>query len=487
MAHSLSKKEMEWFYRVAAIRGNHSGQEADPVYIEFFRALRNQESYDEAALRSAFPVQNFSELKARVRDIIYKAVLFYSQSPEKIRSNDCLQIEWLIDKGFYDEAKKHLKRAKKRAAAEEGFLSHLTLLDLESSLVLASGKVKGSKAWIDRISDDRQEVLEKYHNLQEYIGLYQNIHTKIKSQFTPQGKFAGEYTALILGHPLMGSRDKAKSKRALMYFLRLKYIVEYLQGQFEDSRDLLEQIVSNFEEAHFLAVEYEKEYWLKKYQLAITSIYFGELKSGRGHLQLFHSKRNDHPLHFKYYYTSVMDLMIHTKTFERAESISKAVLKGLTKFSDQIPMNLKYLLWFKVGLVHFYCGNPGGAVKQFRNIIEQPTKNFREDIQGTARILMVLFHYELRDIDAMEYYIRMANQYLSRRKSIFPFERSLLNYFRLCMRTNDPSKWLTGLENLQAQVVALLEEDSSIRAFHFFDYQDWIKRNIDKLKSSPSK
>lgn len=124
------------------------------------------------------------------------------------------------------------------------------------------------------------------------------------------------------------------------------------------------------------------------------------------------------------------------------------------------------------------------AIRQLRRIIENPVKKFREDIQGTARILMVLLQYEMDDIDAMEYYIRIASQFLYRRKAIFPFERALLNFFRFCVRHTDSGKRLDALENLKDRANDLLKSDSSIRAFHFFDYLDWIDATIISLKAS---
>lgn len=91
LVHSLSKKEIEWFYRVASIHQNRNPNEGTPAYMELFQTLREMDVYDESILKKAFPVGNFSELKGRIRDVVYKAIAFYNHTPHFLQS-------WLVMK-----------------------------------------------------------------------------------------------------------------------------------------------------------------------------------------------------------------------------------------------------------------------------------------------------------------------------------------------------------------------------------------------------
>ena len=484
LVKSLSKQEIEWFYRVAAIREVHSKEEETPEYISFFRELRSLETYSEQDLKQKYPVNNFSELKARVRDIVYKAVLFYDPNPAKIRNQEVSQIEWLLDKGFLDEAQKQLRRTKKKVMREEAFLEHLSLLDLEMNMLLDTEKPKSHEAKANQISRERDQVLDQYHNLQDYIGLYQNIHTKIRSHYTPHGRFTQTYVQQIQDHPLMQNEQKALSERAKLYFLRLQYISTYLTSQEDRSLDILQKLVLSFEAQAFLNNEMRDEYFLRKCLLSLALIKRNQLEEGLRHIELFQAKRKDSLPHFYYYFTGMLGYIIHSRDFSDYQNVIKEVEMGLNRFWEQLPMNRKYLLWYNLGQILYYNGKLKEAKRFIGKIIENPSKKFREDLQGTARIIMVLIQYELNDIDALEYYVRMASQYLRNRGAIFPFERSFLNFFRLCIRDTDTDRRLKSLMDIQQKIGELLANDSEIRAFHFFDYESWINSNIEKLKSA---
>lgn len=474
---------MEWFYRVSSIQEKYAGTDELPDYVQFFRELRKQESYQEEELKKAFPANNFSELKARVRDIIYKGVHFYSQSPAKIRSNESVEIEWLISKGFVVEARKQIQKAKKRVIKEEEFLGHLVLLDIEADLNISDSSVRLTSEQIEQHSRERSLVLQKYNNLQEFIGLYQEIHGKIKSQFTPQGKLAESSARGILDHPLMQNQDMWLSNRSRLYGLRLKYIAHYLQGGFGETIDLLLEIVSNFEGNRFLMSENESEYLLRKCQLALSLNSSGRWQEGGQHLQVFKKRFRDHPLHFTYFFNIQLDGMLIREEYEEWGRLKNSFEKGMAKFEGQIPLNRKYILWLLVARIHFRLGEFKMAIRFVQKVIDHSVRKFREDIQGTARLLLVLLYFELDDQDGMEYSIRLSSQFLYRRKAIFPFERAMLNFFRLAVRETAPSDRLTALESLQDRTNDLLEEDSTLRAFHFFDYAAWIEETIQRLKA----
>jgi len=483
LVHSLTKAEMEYFFRISYMRENRTGNPESPLYVDLFRAILSQETYNETQLRASFPVPNFSELKGRLIKAIFKGIHIYGNLPQKGRNWECTEIAFLLQKRFFAEARSRIKRSKKKALKEEAFLTMLTLLDLENELFIQDSQAKYDEAYIDCLDRERKEAVDRYQQFQELMRLYNRVHGKIKKQFTPSGKLERKYVEEIENHHLLSGEQKVLSRRSELVLLRLEYIVSYLSGKLPQSAGLLDKIVKTYEDHPFLIAGSEPEFWQRKYQLATMYFHHGDYESGKQHLQFFHAQRHKEPIHFVYYFTASLDLRLHTDDFSGADQFIADLQRGYKKFQDFLSLGQKYTLWLALAQLEFYRSNIQQSVRYIRSIIDQPIRNQRIDIQGAARIIMILLHYESNDLDGMEYYIRMATHFLNRRRAIFPFERAFFNFFRLAVRETDPSKRLEALTKLQGNISQSLEEDSSIRAFHFFDYQGWIERTIAQLEA----
>ncbi len=482
LVHSLTKKEMEWFFRVAALRENRTGEEGVLMYVEFFRDLLAQETYDEDVLRDKYSIKNFSELKGRLGSMIFKGISFYGTFTGPNQNAEIAEISFLIHKGFYREARTKVRRCKHRAVKEESFLTSLSLLDLENDIFLKDDQHKYADSFVDQLVQERREVLRKYFELQELIGFYNQIHSKIKQGFTPKGRFEVSYVQQINEHELIRTGIAPQSNQARLFWLRLRYIAKYLSGELENSLEILEDLVATFESNQAFLALYEKEYWLRKYQLVTILFHHKRYAEGKEHLQFFARDRKRDYLHFTYYYTASLDLELHERSFSGSATILSEIKANLPKFSTRLTTSSRYILQLFQARVEFWRGNLPKAIRHIRYIIEHPVKRRRIDIQGQARIIMLLFQYEAGDVEAMEFYERMASQYLQRRGASLPFERAMLIFFRSCIRDNQPSSQLKALRKLEAKITSIFEADSSIRAFHFFSYDEWMKRTERRLE-----
>jgi len=472
---------MEWFFRVAALRENRTGDDVTPMYVHFFRDLLALESYDEDSLKEKYPINNFSELKGRLAAMIFKGIAFYGNYSGQTHNAEISDISFLIHKGFYREARAKIRRSKRKAEKEEAFLTSLSLLDLENELLLKDDQFRYEEDFLDELAHEREEVLGKYFELQELIGFYNQMHTKIKKDFTPKGKFAKSYVLLIEEHESIKSDRPPSSNQARLFWLRLKYIANYLSGELESSLDILQSLVDTFESNPSFLSTYETEYWMRKYQLVTILFHHQKFKEGEAHLKFFEKERQRNHLHFTYFYTAKLDLELHRRTFFDMPALFYEIEVSLPRFASRLSISSRYILQLFMARIEFWRGNLDQAIRHIRYIIDHPVKRHRIDLQGQARIIILLFHYEANDVAAMEFYERMASQYLQRRGSSLPFERVMLVFFRSCIRNDAPLSQLKALQKLQQKITTIFEADSSLRAFHFFSYDDWMQQTEERL------
>ena len=451
----------------------------------FFRSLKGMAAYDEDFLRTEFPAKNFSELKYRLEKRIMRALVFFRDTPTAAIDRERVEIEILIEKGLMARAWKKLATAKKNATAIEAFAILLRLLELENTLLIKSPGKRDIKIHAESLHQEHLEVLEKNTNQLEYQILFNRYYVQIKSSFTPLGALETSLSAKIKREPLLSSARKAKSAPARIYYYRLRYFAEYLIGNFDAGQELMAKLVATYEANQHLIQDQEDQYIFRVFDLMILEFRKGQLKRGYKRLMVFEPKRDKDRLHFEYYYTGLFEYALATNDTDLALDQIKGFEQGLAKFS-QTPWKVNgnpLILYLWVCRMYYQQYKYAEAARWNKRILDEQVRGQRIDIIGQAKLIHAILHYELGNPDLTESSIKSAALFLNKRKSLFEFERLLLNLCRFLLRNDDPDDMLQKLQETKRKVELALQKDSGIRTFHFFDYLGWINRKIESLQN----
>ena len=83
LIRSMDKRDKDNLMRYARMRG----KKTDHKYLEFFRAIDAQATYNEAVLKEAFSFSNFSEAKRHLLELILRVLRIFDQHPETEMQN----------------------------------------------------------------------------------------------------------------------------------------------------------------------------------------------------------------------------------------------------------------------------------------------------------------------------------------------------------------------------------------------------------------
>ncbi|HEX2900022.1 MAG TPA: hypothetical protein VHS96_09915, partial [Bacteroidia bacterium] len=83
LVHSLSKADKDNFMRHVRVRGKRS----DLKYVQLYRAIEGQKTYNEVALKDAFDFANFSEAKNHLSQLLLRMLAIYDEHPETLMQN----------------------------------------------------------------------------------------------------------------------------------------------------------------------------------------------------------------------------------------------------------------------------------------------------------------------------------------------------------------------------------------------------------------
>ncbi len=152
---SLNPHEKRYFNVFGAAFKNDSG------LLQLFKVMEGQEKYNEAEIKEKAGITNIAEKKSQLRKLILKAMRNYREA-DSIKTqlrNTMEELDFLISKGLYEEARKEIHKAMKSAEhfEEWGFMAEMLSMLYE----------------IASLTQKHDKHTEKFEELHELIGQLQ--------------------------------------------------------------------------------------------------------------------------------------------------------------------------------------------------------------------------------------------------------------------------------------------------------------------------
>lgn len=120
-----------------------------------------------------------------------------------------------------------------------------------------------------------------------------------------------------------------------------------------------------------------------------------------------------------------MNLHFMQGTFRQGLALVHEVEEQLKENALFIDQHRVLVLTYKMGLFYFACGEWGTSIDYAQKIINDAI-DLRSDLQGHARLLHLLAHYESGNVDLMEYLAKSAQRFISKNRNLSNLERELL-------------------------------------------------------------
>ena len=121
------------------------------------------------------------------------------------------------------------------------------------------------------------------------------------------------------------------------------------------------------------------------------------------------------------------------------------------------------------------------ALKWNNHVINSANPNHRLDFQCYSRILNLINFYELRDTNLLEYQVRSAYRFLSKKERLYKFESILLDLIRRKLLTaHDSRNEKEAFIRLKKEIEPLRHDPLEKNAFQYFDFIEWLESRITK-------
>lgn len=462
-------------------------RDMDSTSRTMFEVLRQQESYDEAALRARLDAGITRNQFSVAKHYLYHTLLSYlvqykqnSRSALDIRAR--LQgMEVLYSRELYDQCWKVLKRIEKAVEQmDDPWLMHEVLHWKNRLYDRSYHKVEPDEfaAHLKRFRENIQAVEEHgTHRLLLHDFLYQLRNQPLLRR---QEGFVEGFDSFFQ-NPMLTAGRKAGSVPAEILYHFTRGIYAFMAGKMENALHNYQQIIALMDAHPGWKKRSPDAYIDAIHRLGIVAFNLHQMEVVADVLKKMAAFRDDrgYVRARLFFYRSQLH-RAYLLIYGTRQEIFEAIRRTEAEFPEHVtvltaPEVLTYR--FNNGMALMGASKFELAARQLQALLNSDAVRKYSEIALISKIMLMLIYLELGDRDLFRYYHRAAYRYLYRRKEQFQSERLVLAVATRIMRLDDEAE----KRALWAQLVDDLRqaEDFQARSIEYFDYTVWARSRAE--------
>ncbi len=485
---SLKKSEKRYVKLFAGLQGGNKN------YLKLFEEIEFQilkgVPYNETAIKKKYSGQKFIKqltfTKNYLTELIFKSLtLYYSgSSVDFMISHQIIKARMLYNKALYKNFFKVTEMVKKTCLEYERFSFYLQILEMEKVVIIKKFYPEKDET---AVLEEEIKILNIIRNLTEY----NFIVSQLTNLYRKKGRLREESQAEILENIndryIMMSESRALSELAKERYYFILQLVADLQG---DNNRIFELALKRFEIIKNNPRPFKDQsfnYW----QDIIMYILFhlhrtGDSESFDRYLEMLraHSGKTETEQINLFLIESLVSILRLGNDIPVGEINSKvgSILKKLQENEGKIDANFEILIYNSIVRVYFRRSMFAEANKYMNMLLNHPQISVREDIELYAKIINLIIHLELGNIDLLEYLIKSTYRYLRNRNNVYKFETVLMKFLRKLPSISTNKQLLESLELARKDILLLEDDLFEKNAVIQFDFSTWIDRKIAGLQ-----
>ncbi|MBE2231101.1 MAG: hypothetical protein IAE96_10690 [Chitinophagaceae bacterium] len=461
----------------------------DLKVIQLFDALDKMNEYDESLiLKKARSIkkQQLSNIKANLyRQILSSLRLIKEEENIDIRLHEQMDhARILYNKGLYMQSLKMLDRLKDTAR------SYQQLTFLEQALFFEK---KIETLFITRSMQDRadrlQQESESVHQQLTHVNNLSNLALQLYSWYIRHGharneKDIREIDQFFARHLPAGAADgKGFYERLYLYqsyvwyaFIRQDFLQYYRYSQkwvdlFSEFPGLLKVETANYIKGmhNLMGAQFN----LAKEDKLTVSVKQFEQFVRQKHLQ---ENENNRILAYQYLYTARINLYFLRGTFTKGLRLVPFLEQMLKEYGLYLDSHRVLVFYYKIASLYFGSGHHEKAIDYLNRVINQKG-DLRTDLQGYARLLHLIAHYELGNFDLLEYLIKSVYRFMAKMENLSRVEEEIFAFLRRSFRVGAHAL-KPEFEKLLVKLKKYEGNPLEARAFAYLDVISWLESKI---------
>ncbi|MBK6393031.1 MAG: hypothetical protein KA109_01995 [Saprospiraceae bacterium] len=492
LIHSLTKAEKRHFKLFSSRLQRQEGTQ----FIKLFDILEKSKDIDDDAIRKK--LGNIAGVKyANLKRNLYSNLLTSLRLIHSTKKAD-LEIREQIDyarilygKGLYLQSLRLFERIKSVAQNHDQNLLLLEIVEYEKLI---------ESRHITRAHKDRsKQLLTESISLAEYISTsteLSNLKLMMHGKYVQMGHIANAKDEKIIqqffksnvpkiNEANLNTLDLICFHQCLVYYY---FILLDFQTAMEHAikwKELCESkpyVIERDPDSYMHAIHYVLtcSYNLKLYGVFNKTLNSFE-KFRANNYQRFNE--NSKILSFVYVHTSRFHKYFMEGKFVEGLEIIPKTLRRLDKYADKLDDHRILVVYFKIAWMYIGAGDPRTASNYLDKIIDFKSIPLREDLQGYARLLNLIAHFEMGNKGLLSYLVRSSNYFLKKSHDLNKVQKAILHFFNRLVNA-DSFKEKELFAAFLPELLALSDDHYEQQAFIYLDIISWVTSKIENQSLS---
>lgn len=486
LIHAMSKAEKRHFKLFAASKG---GVRADAKFVALFDALDAQADYDADKLlaRTAIARPQLPNLKAHLyRQILVSLRLLAAAHAPAVQLRE--QVDFasiLYDKGLYRQSARLLEKACERAIELQQRTTALEIIDLQrnlEALSLAKGMSDRAKL-LTRRSGELCAAITSTNELANLCVQLYDLHQKLGyARSTKDMKLLEAYFVPRLEGYRLPS-DAPFIER--FYYYQSMAWWRYICHDFLGSYRYAGRWVALFEASPEMKTLLYENY-LRGYARILDGLFMmRKYRAFNLKLDLFAREcatlgsLNDNAVIVsrRILYTHRINRYLFEGRFGEGRAMIAPVEEYIARFSSNITLHTKMMLYYKLATLCFGEGDWEGCMGYLRRITARKDPQIRRDLQCYAKILHLIASWESGRDEHLEAQIRSVYQFLSRMNDLGGVQREMMAFLRKLSGIY-AADFPGELRRLYDRLKPYENHPFERRTFYYLDILSWLESKI---------
>lgn len=458
LVHSLSQTEKRYFKLFASKQVQ--GKKAN--YLLLFESLLEQDAYSEMGLKVKLQgsgiERHFQSAKSHLKRQILKAMRSYREDrdlDQQLR-NILIDIDFLWEKGMGKEAEKLVRKTLQQAENNEYHSLVLELLDRWAEIVHSRRAKTGHKT-IQHISDLRKKHLVSLQQLTQSQDLRDRVFALARNDLRQENKTAIE--ALQPEVEAFLDQDKGPNSLPRLNHENIKAAWWVFHGRTDLALQARQAMTQIFKQRPHLQKRFPFAYKIalaNHLTLAAMNQRFEEFDTLIAEIKA-PGKGTPREKAEVFQNVAFLELIyfLNTGQLQRAVESVPEIRKGLNAHHSAMNKARQHAIQYNIGMVYFLLEQHRHSLEWFNMILNDPETGHRADILQAARILQLLLHFELKNIDLLDYLHRNLKRQLRSNNQHWEFESLVLGHLRKMFTATGQNTPKDLLEQLLNQITTL--------------------------------
>jgi len=484
---SLTKAEKRNFKLYAKRTQTENSQK----FIKLFEILEKQKILDDAAAIKSLKIKSknqYPNLKRHLYHQILISIKMISKSKDaEFEVREFLDFASILyNKGLYLQALKILVKAE-NLASQSGLLL-LSLAAIEKKKIIVSRHITRSDyGEINNLVINAKENIELIEKNIELSNLNVELHAKyIRNGHVKNEQERESVVSFFKFHApnkeILNNLDFNGKIHLYKSYVWYYYMLLDFKNCYQASMEWIKTFEKNEQ-----FIDKDPDLYMRGYQYLLTSAFYRKdiknLSKYLDKLELYrksnYSKFNQNSkiLSFLYVHTARINKHILEGSYTDALELIPRTLSRLTRYHDHLDLHKVLVFKFKIAWIYLAHGMPKKSVGYLLEIINTKMGNLREDIQGYARLMFLMAHYDLQNFDLLPYLVENYKRYFNKQKDWNEVQKVSMHFFDAASKC-EVFKRKDLLDDLHQKILKLRKDPYAQRPFLYLNIDLWANSKL---------